>query len=170
MPRDDDDRQRDVALGQLTLQVEAAHPAQAHIDHEARRAVAPWFTQKSLCRSKRPDIETYRSEEALEGLADGSVIFDHEHDRVRPADGLLPSGFVPPPHRGGITMTYRSFRDHADPSPRETVLGFPRTIWALESLPRKRSVLCTGRLSAISRNRARCLASSGPRNDGGAAD
>ena len=61
---------------------------------------------------------------ALEGLADGSVIFDHEHDRVRPADGLLPSGFVPPPHRGGITMTDRSFRDHADPSPRETVFGF----------------------------------------------
>jgi hypothetical protein len=28
MPRDDDDRQRDVALGQLALEVEPAHPAQ----------------------------------------------------------------------------------------------------------------------------------------------
>src|SRR5262249_9594971 len=98
MPRDDDDRQRPVALGQLALQVESAHPGQAHINHEARRAVGRWLTQEFLCRSERPDDETYRSEEAVEGRADGSVIIHHEHDRARPAHGLvLPASITAEP-------------------------------------------------------------------------
>jgi len=73
-------------------QVEPAHPGQTHINHEARRAVGRRLTQKFLCRSERPDNETYRSEEAVEGRTDGSVIIHHEHDRARPARGLLRSG------------------------------------------------------------------------------
>jgi len=80
VPRHDDDRQRRVTFGHLALQVEPAHPGQAHIEHEARGAVGRWLAQKLLRRSERPDNETYRSEKAVEGRADGSVVIDHEHD------------------------------------------------------------------------------------------
>jgi hypothetical protein len=49
VPGDDDDRQRRIAFGELALQVEPAHPGQAHIKHEARGAVGWWLAQQFLC-------------------------------------------------------------------------------------------------------------------------
>ena len=81
--RDEDDRQRRVGAGQLPLEVEAAEPGEAYVDHHASRRVGSWTAEKRLRAREDLDAHPHRGQEPLERFAHGPVVVDHEDDRIR---------------------------------------------------------------------------------------
>jgi hypothetical protein len=68
---------------QLSLQIETTQARHAHVEHEARRAVAAAAAQKVRRGRETFHPQGNGSDQAGEGLADCNVVINDEHDWVR---------------------------------------------------------------------------------------
>src|SRR5580692_8609968 len=73
----------DAGLGELGLEIEPAQARQADVEHQATRAVRRAALQKFLGRAERLDLQTDRTKQARERLAQRRIVVDHKHDRLR---------------------------------------------------------------------------------------
>src|SRR5215831_1047555 len=76
------DRNMDVRLGELGLEVEPAQPGQSHIEHEAACNVGKLASQQVRGRAERLDPEIDRTKQASERFAHGFIVVDDEHGRL----------------------------------------------------------------------------------------
>src|SRR5580698_8146887 len=80
MPRDENNRNLNVAVSQLQLQIEPAQAGHSHVEHEARRRVDAFRQQEILRRRKCLDAQAHGSNQALKPFADHAVVIDDEYD------------------------------------------------------------------------------------------
>src|SRR5262245_25043020 len=103
MSRDEHDRNANVRIHQLGLEVEPAHSGQPHVEHEAAWNVRTLALQELLGGCKDLDLQLYRVEKPSEGLPGRRVVIDHENDRLFFARG----GAGRRPQRGHLAVLYR---------------------------------------------------------------
>ena len=78
-----------LGVHQLALEVEAAQPGQAHVEHEAARPIGPRALEEVPRRREDLDGQPHRREQAAQGVADGLIVVDHEDDRLARARVIL---------------------------------------------------------------------------------
>ena len=81
MPRDEHDGKRGAALVQTLLQLQAAHPRHAYVEHEAAALGVVVDVEKGVRGRIGRDIESHRIDEVAQGIAHGIVVVDHEDGR-----------------------------------------------------------------------------------------
>src|SRR5262249_42235256 len=82
VPGHEDDRDADLGLGELRLEVEAAQSRQPDVEHEAAHHLGQLVFQQVGRRPEQLDLVSNRSEQAAQRLAHGLVVVDNEYDRL----------------------------------------------------------------------------------------
>src|SRR5262245_7193972 len=78
--RDEDDRHVRSIDGDLLLQVEATEAGKREIEHQTAGDEGAWAGQEFRCRPECLRLPTGIADQPFEGLADGNVVVDDEHD------------------------------------------------------------------------------------------
>src|SRR6185369_16566979 len=82
---EEDDRQGRVGAGELSLQVEAAQPREAHVEDKTSRRIDSGPLQECLSAREDLDRQAHGGEEPPERVADGGVVIDDEDNGSRRA-------------------------------------------------------------------------------------
>src|SRR5258708_37570212 len=82
------DRNMDIRLGELGLEIEPAYSRQSDVEHEAARHVGKVASQEIRRRAERLDLEPDRAKQASERLAHRFIVVDDEYDRLLRISGL----------------------------------------------------------------------------------
>src|ERR1700683_4092361 len=80
MTGDEDDRDGNIGLYQLALQVQAAQPRKSYVKHKASRRVGSFAAQKLVCRRECLNRKSDGSDKAVERLPDGGIIVHNVND------------------------------------------------------------------------------------------
>jgi len=80
MAREEDDRQRGVGVGKLSLEVQPAQPREAHIEHETSRTIGSASAQELLSSGEDLHPEPHGGEEPPETVTHRPVVVDNEDD------------------------------------------------------------------------------------------
>src|ERR1700686_3018798 len=78
---DEDNRDPDVALVQLTLKIDPANSRQPHVEDQTAREVGTVAGEKFSRRSEGFDWQVYRFQQAPNGIAHGGIIIHNENYR-----------------------------------------------------------------------------------------
>jgi hypothetical protein len=84
---DEDDGDVVAAGLQHVLQVEAARPRHAHVEHEAAGLAEIALLEKLLRRRERPDVMTRDPEQTLQAPTDRRIVVDDDHRAHHGAHG-----------------------------------------------------------------------------------
>src|SRR6202795_590983 len=75
-----DDRNMNVSLGQLVLEIEPTDPWQPDVEDETTGCIRTLAYQELLCGPEQLDLQTYRSDEALDRTTNRGIVIDNEND------------------------------------------------------------------------------------------
>src|SRR4029078_4561697 len=82
MPGDEDDRNVNVYLSELALQIETTQSRHSHVEYQTSRNIRSRALQQLLRRSKCLNPKSHRSHETLQRLAYPFIIIDDEHHLI----------------------------------------------------------------------------------------
>src|SRR5579863_9006863 len=105
---DENDRNANVGLGELGLEIESADPRQPDIKDEAGGGIGQLEFQKIGRRGEYLGAQADRSQQAPECLAQRSVVVDHENGRLSVGLLLHDSASCPAAARAGLKIPIRS--------------------------------------------------------------
>src|SRR5262249_43376512 len=82
MSSHEDDRNSDVRLGELGLEIEATQPRQAHVEYETARHIRQLGFKQVCRRSEQLDLVSNRAEQASQRFAHELIVVDNKDDRL----------------------------------------------------------------------------------------